>query len=116
MNLDNKKTVERNFGVSSDANISKKNVNDEKWLRIIANIVLIAGIITAIYFFSFSSFNVQENMYSANGEVIGTYSKNEFNLNAFLISLSILFSSFLVWSFLRVISNISNSLKELKEK
>lgn len=90
----------------------KRTINDEKWLRIIANIFLFAGIAVAIYFLSFIGMTVQENMYSVNGEVIGTYAKSEFNMNALLITLAILLGSFLIWSFLRVITNISNSLKE----
>lgn len=116
MDLNNKKTIEGNFGAGAETNTSKKKVNDEKWLRIIANIILFAGIAASIYFISFIKMTVEENTYSESGEIIGSYNKSEFNWNVLLIVLAVLFGSFLIWSFLRVITNISNSLKELKNK
>ena len=98
----------------------KKNTNplrDEKCLTLIANIILIVGIVASIILlFTVVFVTEPQTYYSAEGEAIASGVGKVFNPSGLLILLSTLLSSVALWSFLRVISNISVTLKEINGK
>jgi Zn-dependent protease with chaperone function len=79
-----------------------KNANAETVLTIIAKIMLWLGIITSIILFIIG--------------IILSIIDEEIGVLLILSSLIVLPTSFLTWAFLKVIVNISNSLKELNQK
>jgi len=84
---------------------------DEKWLRVIADITLVVGIIATVASFLYLMPS-NSSIYGPDGEMV----KNYISFEGLLFLFGGIFSSFLIWSFLRVISNISISLKKLIRK
>lgn len=76
----------------------------EKALRIIANIILAAGILFAVILFF--TIGLDSSNHFGN-------SSYYFNLTGFLISISTLIGSFIAWAFFHVISNISIGINKL---
>lgn len=95
----------------SDTEVEKKDelsLSEEKTLKTIADIVLVVGIISSvILLFTITIINVGE--YSWENEF-------KFSASGLVNTLGVLFSSIAIWALLRVISNISISLKELNRK
>jgi hypothetical protein len=91
-------------------------LRDEKYLILIANIILIVGIVISfILLFTVVFVSEPQNYYSAEGDAIASGGVTKvFNASRLLIMISTLFSSVILWAFLRVISNISVTLKEIK--
>lgn len=85
------------------------NTNDEKTLRTIANLILAVGIISSlILLFTISFVKIQgENSWE---------SKMALSASGLVTTIGTLVSSIGLWALLRVISNISTSLKELNNK
>jgi hypothetical protein len=98
----------------------KKGVDelrDEKYLTLIANIILVVGIVASlILLFSVVFVTGQQNYYSSEGDVIGSGVMKAFSATGLAITLATLISTVTLWAFLRVISNISVTLKEIKGK
>jgi len=91
-----------------------KKINNEKVLKILANIILISGIISFFILFFIFVFERSEILtFNEFHELVGT---GEYSINFewiwFGISIGITFLSILFWSFLSVICNISNNLKK----
>jgi hypothetical protein len=104
-------------GISFLNRNGKRQFSDEKCLRIIAGLLLMTGVIVAIVLaFTILVVDVSNPMFSAQGELISSEVTSEFNPKGLLVVLSTLLSSLFIWSFLRVISNISITLKSMKEK
>lgn len=83
-------------------------LNDEKKLKVIADIILFVGIISSsILLFTIAFIQVGEHSW-----------EHEVKLNAsgLVTTLCVLFTSIATWAFFRVVSNISISLKELNRK
>ena len=95
----------------SDANPNEVKTTDnsaENTLATIANIVLILGIIaTFICLFTLCFVEVPKSMYST---------KTEFSPSGFATTVMVLFSSLISWSVMKVLSNISLTLKDLNSK
>ena len=106
------------LGVSESSPIQEREktfddlITEENTLKVIANVILIVGIISSlILLFTVAIIQIQ---------IKGEYSfedKTEtiFNASGFVITIGTFFSSIALWAFLRVIGNISITLKELKE-
>lgn len=95
----------------TEKNIDKpKSKNEyEDRLRLVANIILIVGVISAVILFFSTALVTIKGGASGADKII-------FNWVGFVTVLTTLLYSFGVWAFLNVISNISISLKEIKEK
>ena len=95
----------------SDANPNEVKTTDnsaENTLATIANIVLILGIIaTFICLFTLCFVEVPKSMYST---------KTEFSPSGFATTVMVLFSSLISWSVMKVLSNISLTLKDINSK
>ena len=77
---------------------------DENNLKIVANVILVVGIICSfIIFFALANVTIPASEYNSSQYI--------FNWSGFVMSLSILFSSIGMSYFFKVISNISISLK-----
>ena len=88
---------------------NEQGIQDEKNLKKIAGIILIIGIILSlILLFSIAIVTV-DGGYSSE-------SKTVLNSTGLVVAIGTLLTSIGLWSFLRVISNISLSLKELIKK
>ena len=87
----------------------KKNENSaETTLATIADIILVVGIIvTVICLFTLCFVEVPKSMYST---------KTEFSPSGFATTVMVLFSSLISWSVMKVLSNISLTLKNLNSK
>ncbi len=91
-----------------DDTIEYLETNDENNLRRVATFVLLIGIGISILSFIYLSFiTVPHRDYPL------TQKEYVFNPSGFIASIGTLMGSILLWSLLRVISNISISLKEL---
>lgn len=88
--------------------ISDELISDEKSLKTIANIILIVGIISSLILLFTVTIIQVKGEYSFQNETI-------FSSSGLVITIGTLFSSIALWAFLRVIANISITLKELKE-
>lgn len=87
---------------------TKDENSAEKTLATIADIILIVGIIvTVICLFTLCFVEVPKSMYST---------KTEFSPSGFATTVMVLFSSLISWSVMKVLSNISLTLKELNSK
>ena len=84
----------------------KKDENSaEKTLATIADIILVVGIIvTVICLFTLCFVEVPKSMYST---------KTEFSPSGFATTVIVLFSSLISWSVMKVLSNISLTLKDI---
>jgi preprotein translocase subunit SecG len=103
--------------VKKEKEKSPNLLRDERNLRIIANIILIVGIIASlILLFTIVVISSQQNYYSSEGYVIGSESGKIFSATGLATTLATLLVSVTLWAFFRVISNISISLKMIKEK
>lgn len=83
----------------------------ENTLSVIANIVLVCGIIaTVICLFTI--------VFVDNPDYLGLDFQSEriFNVEGFVSTFMILFSSVISWSLLKVVANISITLKEINNK
>lgn len=87
----------------------KKDENSaEKTLSTIADIILVVGIIvTVICLFTLCFVEVPKSMYST---------KTEFSPSGFATTVMVLFSSLISWSVMKVLSNISLTLKDINNK
>ena len=87
----------------------KKDENSaEKTLATIADIILIVGIIvTIICLFTLCFVEVPKSMYRT---------EKEFSPSGFATTVMVLFSSLISWSVMKVLSNISLTLKEINGK
>lgn len=87
----------------------KKDENSaEKTLATIADIILVVGIIvTVICLFTLCFVEVPKSMYST---------KTEFSPSGFATTVMVLFSSLISWSVMKVLSNISLTLKDINSK
>jgi len=109
----NKKTEAATAG----QHLSKDHYFEEKWLKILANILLVVNVLAVVAaFLYFLFYQTEEMMYSAEGEIIGSQTKEVVRPEGFLILLSGILIAFIIWTLLRVISNISTTLKEIKNK
>lgn len=92
-----------------ESTTEKKDENSaEKTLATIADIILVVGIIvTVICFFTLCFVEVPKSMYST---------KTEFSPSGFATTVMVLFSSLISWGVMKVLSNISLTLKELNGK
>jgi hypothetical protein len=88
-------------------NVSKNS--EEGTLRAVATIILIGGIISSIVFLFATG---SSTFYDEYGQRVKTVTNW---LNIFL-AFATLFASVVTWAVLRVISNISETLKEIKNK
>jgi len=92
--------------IESNEEVFKKS-NEEKILKIIANILLFLGIVaTVVCAFTITYTNIRA----------GFLRYKEISEIGIAITIGVFIFSILVWAFLRVICNISNNLKELNEK
>ena len=85
----------------------------ENIITIVANTILILGIITAaiwIYRFGYTE-TLKYNKYSGEYDEIG-----KINLEALLISAIIFIASLVQWAFIKVIANISLNIKDINNK
>lgn len=91
---------------------SKSEMSDENMLKIIANVILVVGIIASIVLlFTVAIVQVQiQDEYSYL-----TKTETRWSSAGFAITIGTFLFSIVLWSFFRVIINISISLKELKE-
>lgn len=83
----------------------------ENTLSVIANIVLVCGVLaTLICLFTI--------VFVKNPDYLGLdfQSKHIFNAEGFVSTIMILFSSLISWSLLKVVTNISITLKEINKK
>ncbi len=87
------------------------DTDEEDTLRTISTFVLVIGICISIFSFVTLSFITVEYPNSEFSSL--TEKKYVFNPSGFIVSICILIGSILLSSFLKVISNISISLKEL---
>lgn len=92
-----------------ESTTEKKDENSaEKTLATIADIILVVGIIvTVICLFTLCFVEVPKSMYST---------KTEFSPSGFATTVMVLFSSLISWSVMKVLSNISLTLKDLNSK
>jgi len=103
-----------NLSGNSDTQITEtvnnnNNTTDEKTLKTIANLILVVGIISSLILLFTVTFVKIPGKYSWENEMA-------FNASGLVITIGTLFSSIGLWALLRVISNISISLKELNIK
>ncbi len=84
------------------------NFSDENTLYVIANIILVIGIIGA-FICSLTIVVVDSGEYHFIEDKV-------FNPTGFAITIGILLLSIILWASLRVLSNISVSLKEINSK
>ncbi len=99
--------VDNILGVSAEPeNNTDNNHFEEKRLLFVSNVVLTAGIISFFILFATIAVVTVEGRYSWEKEFY-------FSWTGLAISVSSLIGSLAIWSFLRVISTISISLKEL---
>ncbi len=89
---------------SQDNNEAKGNVNGEKTLQIIANIILICGIIATIVMLFTITFPKPHD-----------YGDREFSLSGFLYTIVTLISSITTWAIFIVLSHISINLFKIKD-
>ncbi len=94
--------------ISDETNYSI-NIDDEKNLRVIANIILVGGIISFLILSFTVVFVKVPGEYASSG-------KMSFNASGLVITFTSLFSSIGAWALLRVIRNISLSLREWNKK
>ncbi len=87
--------------------VEKLYFSHENTLNVIANVVLVVGIIST-FVCSFTIVIVEKPYYG--------YSREEPSLLGLGITVGILLTSLVIWASLRVLSNISVSLKEIKRK
>ena len=103
------KQVNEILGVSEISTTEEiESISDEKSLKTIVNIILIVGIISSLILLFTVTIIQVKGEYSFKNETI-------FSSSGFVITIGTLFSSIALWAFLRVIANISITLKELKE-
>jgi len=88
--------------------ISEELISDEITIKIIANIILIIGIISSIILLFTVAIIQTKGKYSFED-------KNVISMSGLVITIGSLISSIALWAFLRVIGNISITLKEIKE-
>lgn len=86
--------------------------SDEESLKLVARILLLGGIISALILF----FNLAIITIPSEYTQFGGKSKTIFNWPGFVISLCTLLSSIGLYYFMVVIGNISISLKEMNKK
>lgn len=85
---------------------SNELYRDEIGLKGIANFILVLGIISAfIIFFTIALVTIKDELYRE---------KTILNWSGFITAITTLLFSIGVWGFLKVISNISISLKDIK--
>lgn len=95
--------LNKSLGIESDIDKSDKNddvYKDEKVLNIVSYSVLIIGIIASIIMLISISFIEKKYGY-------------EISISGISITLSTLLGSIMLWSLLKVISNISTTLKKI---
>lgn len=103
-NLNNILEIKKEENTNDSANMqsSDNSFFYEKTLRVIANIILIAGLLLAvILFFKIGLDESYGNVY--------------FNINGFLISVYVLCGSIVAWAFFHVICNISAGINKLNK-
>lgn len=86
------------------------------FLTLMAYIILIFGIISAIW--SFVTFSHVENTYSVadNWGNVRYETEEEFSINGLVIALAIVLSTIIIYNLLIVFSNISTTLKDIHHK
>jgi uncharacterized membrane protein len=111
-------STEQILGISPDREAKKRDeLRDEKWLRVIADVVFIVGILASLVMLITIVFvSGPSSVYSADGEVLDTTIRHFFNFSGLAATLCTLLLSFLIRTFLRVIANISVSLKEINKR
>ncbi len=108
-------TAEKNENIAS--NVSKDDNSAEGTLNTIAWITLIVGIIAAIICLCtvcWTTTTVVVEHYTYSDDI--TQDVTTFNPMGFAMTIGIFLSSLASWAFMRVISNISLTLKEIKNK
>ncbi len=103
MDNQEKELIENVVESTETSEVKELNLFAEKTLKVIANIVLILGIISTLV--CLFSIVVVDNEY--------TY---EFNPLGFATTIGILLGALIIWASLRVFSDISISLKEINSK
>lgn len=96
-------------GTTTSSEEIKDNSSAEKQLIIIANIVLIIGIIGALIMAFTITYTTIEGEYSWRDKTV-------VNSMGIIITIVTLISSVTIWGLLKVICNISTSLKEINIK
>lgn len=86
------------------------------FLTLMAYIILVFGIILAIW--SFATFSHVENIYPVedNWGKIRYKTEEEFSINGLVIALAIVLSTIIIYNLLIDISNISTTLKDIQHK
>jgi hypothetical protein len=101
--METKETINEQTAQKTVNNNSELGFSAEDTLRVIAKIILYAGIVMSFVLLFTISF-------PSEAESI------KFNLIGFATTLSVLFGSLILWATLTVLSNISTSLKKINFK
>lgn len=101
-NINEMLNISDNTDLASQEELS---LSEEKTLNVIANIVLILGIISSLILFFTIALIHKSYLFGED--------QTDLNTSGLVITLGVLLSSIAFWAFFRVISNISISLKEL---
>lgn len=93
---------------TKELEVKKTNNSAENTLVTIANIVLVCGIIATVICL-FSIVIIKDPSYNYRTEYM-------FNPNGFTTTIMVLLSSLISWGFLKVLANISLTLKDINNK
>lgn len=99
--------VNESMAENKPLEVKEINNNAEYTLNVIANIVLICGIISTVICLFTIVFKEESHYY---------FTERVFSPSGFATTIMVLFSSLISWGFLKVLANISLTLKELNSK